>query len=447
MFQKSVGGALLFLILAVFQMLVTQPVLAQEKAWLKEYTQHREYDGIYVVKKIEVPCRSYQTYLVDKNGKKLTPALRDIGDFSSGLAEFVPMELDEQKLGRHGFINRKGEVVIEPKYVSTDKFFEGKTWVIYRVGKQYGLSYIDSTGKETYKVPIQYFKKDFLIAAANVDMRCNLDTKEDILWWRGRDFFILNWNFSPFIEKEVRSSKYIYHFLFQGKYGIIDKDMILRVPVSLDDIDPTYEFSGQGMERVKYGDKFGYINVFTGELITDFLYTDTRKPTSGLFWVKKNNKWGCIDKTGKTRIPFLYDEATGFTSEDRSAVAINGKFGHIDKKGNIRTPLKYDFASYYNNGISMVRIGDKYGYIDINDRFIMEPIYDEALPFDKETTSVERHWLRYELARNGKEKFIGFSYKLNAVFILLGLAVFVYLNSLILKRVQLARLKKAHAKK
>lgn len=442
MFQKAVSCVLFICFAAFFQGAFGQSVPVPGKPWLSEYNVYKEYKGVYVVKKITIPCRAYETFLVDNNGKKLTPAYRDIGEFSGDLAEFVPMELDEEKLGRHGFINTRGEVVIQPVYVSTDKFYEGKTWVIYRAGKQYGLSYIDSTGKEIYKVPIQYFRKDFLISAAKVDMICNQDTREDILWWKGRNYFILNWNFSPFIEKEVKSSKYIYHFLYEGKYGIIDNKMILRVPVSLDDIDPEYKFSGQGMERVKYGDKFGYINVFTGELITDFLYTDTRKPTSGLFWVKKNNKWGCIDKTGKTRIPFLYDEATGFTSEDRSAVAINGKFGHIDKKGKIRTPLKYDFASYFNRGISMVRINDKYGYIDINDRYIIEPIYDEALPFDKETTVVERLWLRFELSMKGEEKFIGFSYKLNAIFILIGLVLFVYINSFIFKRVQQARARK-----
>lgn len=437
MFQKAVSWSLFICFVASFHGALCQSVPG--KPWLSEYNVHKEYKGVYVVKKITIPCRAYETFLLDNNGKKLTPAYRDIGEFSGDLAEFVPMELDAEKLGLHGFINRRGEVVIPPVYVSTDKFYEGKTWVIYRSGKQYGLSYIDSTGKEIYKVPIQYFKKDFLISSAKVDMICNQDTREDVLWWKGRNYFILNWNFSPFIEKEVKSSKYIYHFLFEGKYGIIDNDMSLRVPVSLDEIDPEYKFSGQGMERVRYGDKFGYINVFTGELITDFLYTDTRKPTSGLFWVKKDNKWGCIDKTGKTRIPFLYDEATGFTGEDRSAVAINGKFGHIDKTGKVRTPLKYDFASYYNRGISMVRIDDKYGYIDINNRYIIEPIYDEALPFDKETTVVERLWLRFELSMKGEEKFIGFSYKLNAIFILIGLALFVYANSLIFKRMQIAK--------
>jgi hypothetical protein len=439
MFQSAFRYVLLLLFCFSVSGLAAQSKSSSGKAWLKEYNEHHEYDGVYVVKKVAIPCRTYETYLVDGSGKKLTPALRDIGDFSAGLAEFVPMDLDSLGMGKHGFINRQGKVVIPAEYVGTDKFVKGKTWVIYRVGKQYGLSYIDSLGKTIYKVPIQYFKDDFKIADAEVSYVCSHDAREDIIWRHNKEVFILNWNFSPYIEKEIQSSKYIYHFYYKGKFGIIDKDMVLKIPVSLEDIDPDYHYSGQGMERVQYGDKYGYIDVFNGELITPFEYEDTRKPTNGLFWVKKNGKWGCIDKTGKTRIAFLYDEATGFTKEDRSAVAINGKFGHIDKKGRIRTPLKYDFASYYNNGISMVRIDDKYGYIDTTGHFIIKTIYDEALPFDQKTTTVERSWIRFTLAMDGTEEFVGFSYKLNAVFILIGLVIFIRLNGLLFERLKKAR--------
>jgi hypothetical protein len=434
----------------LFSLLQSALVMAQNKpagnkAWLKEYNDYREYDDIYVVRKVRVPCRSYETFITDENGRKLTPAYRDIGDFAEGLAEFVPMELSPEGHGLHGFIDKAGKIVIEPKYTSTDRFRDGKTWVIYPSGKQYGLSYIDLAGKEIYRIPIQYYVNDYLIKNSDVDFLCNQDTKEDVLWWikRPMDFATLNFNFSRFIEKEIKASKFIYHFKYQGRFGIIDKNMMLKVPVSLDDIDPDYKYSGQGMERVKYGDKYGYISPFTGDLIIPFQYTDTRKPTNGLFWVKKNGKWGCIDKTGKLHIQHLYDEATGFTAENRSAVAINGKFGHIDKSGKVRTPLKYDFASYYNHGISMIRIDDKYGYMDTTGHFITEIIYDEALPFDKVTTTVERSWLRFELSLDGKEKFAGFSYKLNAVFIIIGVLIFVWLNNLLYQNV----LKKRFVKK
>lgn len=396
-----------------------------------------------MVKKIEVACRTYQSFLVDKKGNKLTPAYKDIGPFSSGLAEFVPFELSPEGQTRHGFIDKKGKVVVPANYVGTDQFYKGKTWVIYPVGKQYGLSYIDSTGKTIYRIPIEHFKNDFLIADATLDFVCNRDTKEDVIWWKKKELYLLNWNFSPFIEKEIKEAKGIYHFLYKGKYGIIDKNMILRIPVALDDIDPEYKFSGQGMERVKYGDRYGFLNVFTGEMITGFEFTDTRKPTAGLFWVKKNNKWGCIDKTGKVRIPFLYDEASGFTAEDRAAVAINGKFGHIDKTGKVRTPLKYEFASYFQNGLSMVRVGDKYGYIDVDNKLVTRDDYAHALPFNQKTTTADRNGLRYELSLDGSEKFIGFSSVWNAIFIVIALVSFVGFNSYIYRRRQKRKTRRA----
>ena len=426
----------LILVFLFANLLSGNALSAQDKPWLKNYSSYQKYDGVYVVKKIDVACRSYRSFLVDKNGNKLTPAFRDIGEFANGLAEFVPFELNEAKQGLHGFINKQGKIVIPPIYLATDRFYKGQTWVIYPVNKQFGLSYIDTTGKVIYRIPIEYFKNDFLISKSVVDFVCNQDAKEDVIWWKQKEIFLLNWNFSPFIEKEIKESKGIYHFLYKGKYGIVDKNLVLKIPVALDDIDPKYKFSGQGMERVKYGDKYGFINVFTGEMVTPFEFSDTRKPTAGLFWVKKNNKWGCIDKTGKVRIPFLYDEASGFTQEDRSAVAINGKFGHIDKTGKIRTPLKYQFASYFNNGTSMVRINDKYGYIDINDRFIGKSNYDSALPFDRKTTTAERFGLRYELALDGSETFIGFTGVWNAFFIAIGVILFVIANSYFFKRMQ-----------
>jgi len=429
----------IFFLCSVHQVFGASPVI-QDKSWLQQYSEHQKYEDVYVVKKIDIPCRSYQSFLVDKNGNKLTPAYKDIGEFSNGLAEFVPFETNQQKQSVHGFINKQGKVIVPPIYIATDKFYKGKTWVIYPAGRQYGLSYIDSVGKVVYRIPIEYFKNDFLISKATIDFVCNKDSKEDVIWWKENDkqkeIFLLNWNFSSFIEKEIKESKGIYHFLYKGKYGIVDKNLILRIPVSLDDIDPKYKFSGQGLERVKHGGKYGFINVYTGEMVTPFLYSATRKPTNGLFWVKKNNKWGCIDKTGKTRIPFLYDEANGFTAEDRAAVAINGKFGHIDKKGRIRTPLKYDFASYYNNGTSMIWINGKYGYIDTNNHLITKVIYDRAMPFDTLTTTAERSGLKYELSLDGSEKFIGFSAIWNAVFICIGVVLFVVANNYFFRKRQ-----------
>ncbi|MCK8495306.1 hypothetical protein M0L20_25805 [Spirosoma sp. RP8] len=71
------------------------------QAWLTAYDECQDYGEVYVVKKITRSCHSYQTFLTDKNGRKLTPAYRDIGEFEEGLAEFVPMQLSPQGQSVH----------------------------------------------------------------------------------------------------------------------------------------------------------------------------------------------------------------------------------------------------------------------------------------------------------------------------------------------------------
>ena len=53
----------------------------------------------------------------------------------------------------------------------------------------------------------------------------------------------------------------------------------------------------------------------------------------GLAVVKKNNKWGYVDKTGTVKIPLIYDKAYGFIN-GVAWVVQNGKNRYINKNGN-----------------------------------------------------------------------------------------------------------------
>ncbi|CAG5018244.1 hypothetical protein DYBT9275_05963 [Dyadobacter sp. CECT 9275] len=396
--------------------------------WLKNYTEYKQYGDVFVVKKTERRCLIYSTYLTDLNGKKLTPAYRDIGEFSHGLAEFVPFENHNGDIGMHGFINKKGKVVIPPIYFGAEKFVNGKTGVIYPAGKQYGLSYLDTAGNELYRLPVELFPNDFLIEKVNTDYVCGHDCKEDFIWWVDGNLTVLNWNFSKYTQKDIKKGEAIFRFYYNGKYGVIDKNFILKTPAVIDELDTKHEFSGQGLERARYGGKFGFISLATGEVVIPFYFSDTRKASYGRYWVKRNNKWGCMNKKGEMIIPHLFDQATAFTAENRSAVAINGKFGHIDTTGKFTTPLIYQFASYFSQGISMVRLNNKYGYIDKNGKPVTEIKYHTALPFGKNFAIAERFGLRYEIARMGAETFIGFSYIWKAVFIFVTVCMIAMLS-------------------
>ena len=79
--------------------------------------------------------------------------------------------------------------------------------------------------------------------------------------------------------------------------------------------------------------------------------------------VKKNGKWGYIDKQGREIIPFIFDEASSI-SEGMACVDKNGKYGYIDKQGHEVTPFIFDVASSFSEGMASVEIKKSTGFIN-----------------------------------------------------------------------------------
>ena len=85
--------------------------------------------------------------------------------------------------------------------------------------------------------------------------------------------------------------------------------------------------------------------------------------SEGLAWVRKGNKYGFIDTTGKVVIPFQYDLTYGF-SEGLARVEKDGKVGFINKTGDIAIPLQYDDAGGFKEVFAEVNKADKWFYIN-----------------------------------------------------------------------------------
>jgi len=122
-----------------------------------------------------------------------------------------------------------------------------------------------------------------------------------------------------------------------------------------------------------------------------FFYTETN------ILVKLNNKYGFIDKTGKTIFPFIYDYVESYCDEEsRRAKVFNGileneyntpsegLYGFINPEGKEVIPLIYKEASTFYNGVSIVKKDSLYGYIDTTGNMITPLIYENATPFCEE---------------------------------------------------------------
>ena len=127
--------------------------------------------------------------------------------------------------------------------------------------------------------------------------------------------------------------------------------------------------------------KKGLMDEF-GNLLFAPTYDDIRLwcDDSDFFAVEKKDRFGVVDRNNNIMVDFVYDEF-GFGSNKCNLKPFkrDGKWGYMGMHTfmEIITP-QYDYAQSFNNGVAVVRIGDKEGVIDENGRVIVPIKYSTA---------------------------------------------------------------------
>lgn len=141
--------------------------------------------------------------------------------------------------------------------------------------------------------------------------------------------------------------------------------------------------------------KQGYINE-KGELIAPPIYEETQYYTGmhtagsgfseGLAPVKKGEKWGYIDKSGKEIIPFRFEEASLFEG-GAAAVKLGEKYGFIDKAGKMLIAPQYETA-LIRQGVGIVQQEGLWHFIAMDGSLLLkEGFKDIELPMLVEENS------------------------------------------------------------
>jgi serine/threonine protein kinase len=109
--------------------------------------------------------------------------------------------------------------------------------------------------------------------------------------------------------------------------------------------------------------------------------------------------------SGDVLIPPKYHLAHNFT-EGLAVVGLNSKWGYIDNQGNEVIPLIYDHAFHFSEGLALVRKGPFYGYIDMSGEEIIPCKYALGNAFSDGLAAV-KYSMEYEssgyIDRHGKE--------------------------------------------
>ena len=296
---------------------------------------------------------------IDKKGNLAIPLQYDKAlDFSEGKAAV-------SKDGNWGYIKKDGSFLILPRFTSASGFKEG-------------LAFVDNTFINLFGVPIPI---EIVMKAADGDY--------DASFYEGLACV------APSTDNP------------NVKYCYIDERGQIKIPCKY---DYAYNFR-DGVACVGNDNKYGYIDK-NGRTVIPMIYDDSyiigHFCNDGLILVAKRNnlgffEYGYLDKTGRTVIPCKYSDASDFSEGVAFVEELSSDFsskwtGFIDTKGNkliecdfrfekgfkngmcvmskdekcsylnksfqLIAPFKYDIAEDFSEGLGLVKIGDKWGYID-----------------------------------------------------------------------------------
>lgn len=120
----------------------------------------------------------------------------------------------------------------------------------------------------------------------------------------------------------------------------------------------------------------------------------------------KDKKYGYINTKGETVLPMEYDHCNMFSNR-RGIVRLGNKRAVVDDHGNFITPFTTHIisSSNYSNGLCRYRdsTSRKFGYIDTNGIFAIQPKYDKAENFISGFAKVEENGVEYIIDVKGKK--------------------------------------------
>lgn len=282
---------------------------------------------------------------INENGEVVfTIEAKSVSAFSDGLARIRQQRLiNNVWVTGYGYINTKGEIVIECIYDKAHDFVDDRAWV-----KKENENHWTLINKKGEIIPTKEYEKVGYIIKGYSDRIAVYEN--GAMGWIDRD------------GNEVIPCKYLGSSTFdpefglacvmpwsgtEEKYGFINKYGEIVIPYQFKQAG-TSSFHN-GFCRVSVGGKTVLINE-KGEVIFTPKYNSLQNYSNGLMPVStKPNRsgWGYVNLKNEMIIPAKYDDATVFNDEGFAIVELDKRKGLIDTTGKI--VLAMDYSTIYCN--------------------------------------------------------------------------------------------------
>lgn len=277
------------------------------------------------------PVQSGEKYgYINKKGEfVIQPQFKNATPFVGDIA----LVQDESEM--FGYINMKGEYVIKPEYDEATIFHEGIAWVVKPEG--YPIA-INARGEELFSAKF----------AENVGIFCE--------------------GFAVYQDVETQL------------YGYLNtKGEVVIKPIY---VSAKNFFEGMAVAATQ-GSKFGYINT-KGEWVINPQFKIGFDFSNGKTCVSnEKDSWGVIDKKGT----FVINPQFDILVPDRKDYIIqqegSKKMGTCDEKGKIIINPQFDnMGAFGKNNLAPVKVGERWGYVDKEGKIVINPQFKIALSFE-----------------------------------------------------------------
>ena len=304
-----------------------------------------------------------------------------------------------------GYLSDNGDTIIKPIFDNigyVGEFSDGYAVVSYE--DLYGV--IDENGEYSISPQYEYLWRGGRYVAGKLN---------DSIWIERVDGKIVGRR--PYEEclayhsLSYRESRGLFLICENHEYGVIDTCGNVVLPIEYTSI-----YIGDWI-RIQKDGLFGLADR-SGNMIIPMEYTSLRMPLSGnlvatkggVYKVEVNNveggKWGIIDTMGRVIVPFELDAISHVGEYDLMVYHMGDERGWIHTDGRkLHYSTAYEGVSIFSEGLAVLCVDGKCGYIDTTFQYVLPPIYQEALPFAHGKALVvkfeEDKWRWVEIDENG----------------------------------------------
>lgn len=271
--------------------------------------------------------------------------------------------------GKYGFINEKGELIIEPQYDEAFYFFND-SFCYAKIGERNGV--INTKGDFVTELDssiiwvYQFRKGEAVYRAKNGKLGIITNLGDNILpaiykniWPDGGD--------NGFIVEDTLENR-----------GYVNYCGEFIVPCKYDAVNGFNE----GFMVVATSDKCGFVDT-TGTWVIDTIYDDARSFSDGLARVKINDKWMFIDHSGKVVERFKYDEILSGFAHNRAFVRKGKSIELIDTLGTTIAEVNADSVYGFRNGYAIFQKNGRCGILDTMGIVAIRPKFEKLFDVGK----------------------------------------------------------------